>query len=131
MNPCFWKFSLAALFLCSIPLATIASEWQGVELPFRPMNIVENNGTLWVCGADESIADSTDGGKTWAVSHTAKDRGVLLDIDFANSLVGYATGTGGSLLLTSDSGKTWRRIMAPEQVVYSASFSDDAHGIIH
>jgi photosystem II stability/assembly factor-like uncharacterized protein len=119
------------MLLCGMPFAAKASGWQNIDLPSRPMSIVENNGVLWICGADELIADSTDGGKTWAVSHTAKDTGVLLDIGFSNAEVGYATGTTGSLLSTNDSGKTWKRIKAPEQVLYAASFSDEAHGIVH
>jgi photosystem II stability/assembly factor-like uncharacterized protein len=132
MGQAFWRFNwLCIILLCGMPLATSASDWHAIALPSRPMNIVENDGVLWVCGADELIADSTDGGKDWTVSHAAKDSGVLLDVGFANSQVGYATGTTGSLLLTNDSGKTWKRIKAPEQVLYTASFSDEQHGIVH
>jgi hypothetical protein len=128
----FWKLNLlCAILLSGIPLATSASEWHAVDLPARPMNIVENDGVLWICGADELIMASTDGGKSWAASHTSKDSGVLLNIGFANGQVGYATGTTGYLLMTDDSGKTWKRTKAPEQVLYAASFSDEQHGIVH
>jgi Photosynthesis system II assembly factor YCF48 len=106
------------------------SEWDTVELPSRPMNIAENKGVLWVCGADELIANSTDGGKTWSVVHSVKNGGVLLTIGFADERFGYAAGTNGALLFTNDKGKTWNRIRAPAQVTYEASFSDEMHGLI-
>lgn len=43
---------------------SFASEWRTVSLPARALNIMENNGSIWVCGADELIAVSADGGKT-------------------------------------------------------------------
>src|ERR1700722_10072987 len=48
-----------------------AGEWTTVSLPSRPMNITENNGAFWVCGANELVASSEDGGKTWDVKHSA------------------------------------------------------------
>lgn len=133
MRNIFSKFAvlLTILLFLEFSSAVWASEWRTIDLPSRPTNIVENDGTLWVCGADELIAASIDGGKTWTVAHAAKDSGVLLDIGFANERVGYAVGTTGSLLLTTDAGKTWKTIKAPEQVLYAASFSDEKHGIVH
>ena len=72
-----------------------AGEWTTVSLPSRPMNITENNGAFWVCGANELVASSEDGGKTWDVKHSASMGGVLLTIGFANDKFGYAAGTGG------------------------------------
>ncbi len=63
---------------------SLASEWRTVELPARALNIAENNGTLWVCGADDLIAASGDGGKTWTAKHSAKSSGVLLTVGFAD-----------------------------------------------
>jgi Photosynthesis system II assembly factor YCF48 len=107
-----------------------SSKWDTVELPSRPLNITENKGVLWVCGAAELISESRDGGKTWSVQHFVKNGGVLLTIGFADERFGYAGGTSGALLLTDDGGKTWRRIQAPAQVTYEASFSDKMHGLI-
>jgi hypothetical protein len=107
-----------------------ASEWRSIDLPSRPMNITQNDGTLWVCGADQLIASSTDGGKSWASVHFAKNGGVLLNMGFADERFGYAAGTGGALVLTTDGGKTWVAMKAPTQVIYDVSFSDEKHGLI-
>ena len=111
--------------------ASSASDWRAVELPARALGIAENNGTLWVCGADELIATSVDGGNTWAVKHNAKNGSLLLTVGFANEQFGYAAGTGGQVFITRDGGKTWDSAKAPSQVVYEAAFSDEKHGIIH
>jgi hypothetical protein len=119
----------ALLLLNGVP--SVASEWRTVELPARPLNIAENGGTLWVCGADELIAASDDGGKTWSAKHSEKNGGLLLSIGFANGQFGYAAGTGGAILITKDGGKTWDAVKVPAQVVYEAAFSDEKHGLIH
>jgi hypothetical protein len=62
------------------------------------MNITENRGILWVCGADELIANSTDGGKTWTSPHSKKGGGILLAMGFASDQFGYAAGTSGAVL---------------------------------
>jgi hypothetical protein len=94
------------------------------------MNIVQNKGVFWACGAEELIASSVDGGKTWGVQHSARGGGILLNIGFASDLFGYAAGTGGTLLFTNDGGKTWDRMKTPAQVIYQVSFSDEKHGLI-
>lgn len=111
--------------------ASSASEWRTVELPARPLSIAESNGTLWVCGADELIAASVDGGNTWTTKHTRGDGSLLLTVGFANAQFGYAAGTGGQLFFTSDGGTTWNSTKAPSEVVYEAAFSDEKHGIVH
>lgn len=119
---------LAVLFHATISLA---SEWRTVELPARPLNIVEHNGTLWVCGADELIAASADGGNTWITKHIAKNGSLFLTVGFSGEQFGFAAGTGGQMLVTRDGGSTWNSIAAPAEVVYEAAFSDEKHGILH
>jgi len=123
--------SLFILLLLFNAWASFASEWRTVELSARPLNVVENNGTLWVCGADELIAASVDGGKTWITKHNARNGRILLTIGFANEQIGYAAGTGGTILVTKDGGNTWGLIKVPDQVVYDVAFSDEKHGLIH
>jgi hypothetical protein len=125
----YWLLALWSLL--GISKSASASEWRTIELAARPMNIYENNGALWVCGADELTANSTDGGKTWSVLHSVKNGGVLLTVGFANERFGYAAGTIGALLITNDGGKTWDRMRVPAQVIYEASFSDEKNGLIH
>lgn len=119
---------LAVLFTGT---TSLASEWRTVELPARALNIVENNGTLWVCGADELIAASADGGNTWTTRHIAKNGRPLLTVGFAGEQFGYAAGTGGQMLVTRDGGITWNSTAVPAEVVYEAAFSDEKHGILH
>jgi Photosynthesis system II assembly factor YCF48 len=109
---------------------SFASEWRTVSLPARALNIMENNGSIWVCGADELIAVSADGGKTWTTKHTVKNGRLLLSLGFADKQFGYAAGTGSTILITNDGGDTWNPINVPSQTVYQASFSDQKHGII-
>ncbi len=126
----FRKLFFILVLLFSVA-ASSASEWRTVELPARALNIAENNGTLWVCGADELIAASVDGGNTWIAKHSAKNGSLLLTVGFANERFGYAAGTGGQVLTTRDGGSTWDSVKVPSQVVYEAAFSDEKHGIIH
>jgi photosystem II stability/assembly factor-like uncharacterized protein len=129
----FAKFRFLLLFsvLFSNAVISAASEWRTVPLPARPLNIVENNSSLWVCGADASISVSADGGTTWTQKHLVKNGNLLLTIGFASERFGYAGGTGGEILTTKDGGNTWDSRKAPADVVYEAAFSDETHGIIH
>jgi len=119
---------ISTVLLISHPVS--ASEWHTIALPSRPVSIVANGDTIWVCGADELIAKSTDGGKTWNVQHLVKDGAVWLAIGSASGRFLYAAGTGGALLFTKDEGTTWTRTSVPASVVYAVSFSDDQHGLI-
>lgn len=121
---------LLSILALAIPSAVSGSEWRAIALAARPLNITENRGLLWVSGADEFIARSADGGQTWEARNSVKGGGLLLSIAFADDHFGYATGTGGFLLVTADGGKVWSRVKAPTYVVYSASFSDQLHGLV-
>lgn len=66
-----------------------ASEWRNVPLPARPLNIAENSGTLWVCGADSLFASSPDGGNTWTARHLVKDGLLFLTLGFRNEQFGF------------------------------------------
>jgi photosynthesis system II assembly factor YCF48-like protein len=122
--------SVLAVLLFNLA-ASPASKWRTVELSARALNITESNGSFWVCGADELIASSVDGGNTWTTRHTVKGGSLLLSVGFANEQFGYAAGTGGHLFITRDGGNTWDTIAAPSDVVYEAAFSNEKHGIIH
>lgn len=119
------------LLLIPITRGVSASEWRTIELPSRPINIAQNKGTIWTCGADELIAKSTDGGKTWSIQHSLTGGGILLTIGFPNESLGYAGGTRGSIFLTRNGGDTWSRIQGPADVIYALSFSDEKNGIVH
>ena len=135
MNPMKLRFFgldglLVMVALLSIPPFTSASDWRTIALPARLFSITAKHDVMWVCGADELVADSTDSGKTWNVQHLVKGGAVFLTVGVVGERFAFAAGTGGALLFTKDAGKTWTRVIVPSQVVYKASFSDDQHGLI-
>lgn len=93
------------------------------------MNIAAQGATIWVCGVDEMILSSSDGGATWETKHQNVNGEVLLDISFVNEKIGYAAGTGGLLLSTDDGGQTWKSHVAPG-AVRAFSFGDAINGIV-
>lgn len=125
------QLAVILLVLMLNAICSLASGWRIVALPARALDIAENNGSLWVCGADELIAVSADGGINWTIKHHVANGKLLLNLGFADKQFGYAAGAGGAILVTTDSGDTWSPVNAPSQVVYQASFSDPKHGIIH
>lgn len=126
----FRQFLLVLVVLLFNSASLPASEWRTVALPARALNIEENNGSLWICGADELIAVPADGGKNWTTKHNVANGRLLPSLGFADKRFGYAAGTGGAILVSTDSGDTWTAVKVPSQIVYQASFSDPKHGII-
>lgn len=104
------------------------SKWQNVSLPFRPINITAINNNLWICGLNETIAVSNDGGASWKVQHQKQDGEVLLNIAFSDEKTGHAAGTGGLILSTTDSGQTWTAHRGGP-TIQSFSFAGAAAGI--
>jgi Photosynthesis system II assembly factor YCF48 len=106
------------------------SEWHTSDLPFRVLNAISAGSSFWVCGTDESVAVSSDGGQHWTIKHKMNDGGVLLNINFANDKFGYAAGASGILLMTDDGGETWSQRSAGKDAILQVSFSDPRHGLI-
>jgi len=111
------------------PPAKLPESWTPVSLPFRAINLTSVANTYWVCGADEMIAKSEDGGHTWIVKHQKPDGEVLLDVTFLKEDTGYAAGTGGLILWTKDGGETWRGLHSGSQTILDISFSGDRNGL--
>jgi hypothetical protein len=105
-------------------------DWHPKTLPFRVLNITSVGSSLWVCGADETIAVSPDGGEHWQVKHKTADGPVLLNIGFASDRFGYAAGTAGLFLTTEDGGETWVPRLVGRDAILQLSFSDVKHGLI-
>ena len=104
------------------------TKWIETPLPFRPFNITAIGDSMWLCGLDETIAVSTDGGNTWQSQHQKQNGEVLLKIAFVDATVGHAAGTGGLILSTNDGGKSW----SPHTTVgpiKDFSFADSLNGI--
>lgn len=133
---------LFAALACAIPISEPHAEptlgkkqptvnttqWVGVALPFRPFNITALKDEMWVCGTNEMIAVSTDGGVNWRMQHQKSDGEILTNIAFVNPMIGHATGTNGLLLSTSDGGQTWSS-QHTGGTIRQFSFADLTNGI--
>jgi len=106
----------------------VTSSWSKAVVPFKAIRITAVGDVFWVCGDNEMIASSSDGGSTWSVQHQDPDGATLLDIQFVTREVGHAAGTKGRLLSTVDGGKTWEVHNATDSV-WAFSFSDAHNGI--
>jgi photosystem II stability/assembly factor-like uncharacterized protein len=62
---------------CATTVSAPPSVWWVASIPFRPTYVTYNSDVLWVCGVDEMIAMSDDGGKTWTVKHQKGDGEIL------------------------------------------------------
>lgn len=113
----------------SPPQGIPSTPWQVANLPFHATNITRVGQALWVCGADELIAESVDG-ETWQVKHWQKNGSVLKLIAFSNDRFGFAAGSGGALLLSENGGAKWFPIRGVRNSIYNASFSDVQNGIV-
>src|SRR6266481_6595946 len=103
--------------------------WSRVE-PFpKPLDLSATRESFWVCGAEETIASSSDGGATWQLRHRKAEGRPLLRIGFLNDLVGHASGDDGLLLSTADGGRTWNSHVLGAETVQLFSFADSANGI--
>jgi photosystem II stability/assembly factor-like uncharacterized protein len=89
----------------------------------------------WTLASDDSnqgsaIMGTSDGGWNWAV--LARSDTKLYAISFSDSLHGWVGGNAGSVLATSDGGKTWVHRDVPEaqaaEAVVGLSFVDQRHG---
>jgi hypothetical protein len=106
----------------------VARSWGTPFSPFRAENIIALGNVFWICGHDEMIASSSDGGNTWKVTHQNRGGGTLLNIAFVSDRVGHAAGVGGQLLSTTDGGETWQGHNAGGNV-WMFSFADANNGI--
>src|SRR5579863_7763068 len=110
-------------------MAAVPTAWRSHLLPFKPVSIASNGNLLWVCGADEMIAESVDGGNTWKVKHERAGGEVLLTIRVLGNRMVYSSGTAGLILLSVDGGSTWKSWTAGSQRVLEMIFADTQHGI--
>ena len=120
----------AFVILLALPLfAQDSSPWVPAAIEFRPIGVATNGDTFWTFGSNESIASSVDG-KSWQPHHKAmRDGALLLGLQFPSPQFGFAYGTGGLVLSTTDSGKTWTSQKFGTDTILTASFSDPSHGI--
>jgi photosystem II stability/assembly factor-like uncharacterized protein len=110
------------------PPTAVASSWSNASTPSQAVNVIAVGDVFWICGANEMVASSTDGGSSWTLQHQTPGGATLLNIDFVTNEIGFAGGTGGQLLFTVDGGKSWKAHNAGEDV-QAFSFADAHNGI--
>ena len=91
-----------------------------------------SGGGLWVAGSEgwdgSLIATSADSGVKWSY-RSVPTLEYLLGIDAATKTTGFAAGTGGVLLRTTDAGKTWKAVAtAPHGDLFGLDFTSAANG---
>lgn len=121
--------ALLAALTFSMPL--LWAQWSKPGTPFQPTAIGRSGNSFWICGANASLASSSDGGNHWTVQTSKDSSGTLLSMRWTSDQVGVAGGTGGLILLTADAGATWKQVPASfSEPVLDASFSDANHGLV-
>lgn len=108
---------------------TLGPAWTTVPLPEEPLGIFAHNGDLWVVGADEMVAVSTDGGLHWSVRHTKRGSAMLFAMSAAgpHDLVAY--GSDGVWMESRDGGRSWRTHgYAPMAALYQVRMFAGHHG---
>ncbi len=108
----------------------LSSGWTAHPLAFEPISISGDHSMFWVCGTNEGVASSPDG-VTWTMRHagTSAVSATLLGIGFTSDHFGFAYGTGGVLLTTTDGGASWTESRLGSDAILQASFADAGHGI--
>ena len=110
--------------------------WDTVLFLANPTNFQQitfsNDSTAFAVGSTVFpmkgiIAKTIDFGNTWDTTLTFSDR--VYSVSFTSDSIGYAVGTGGTILKTSDAGGNW--IVQNSMVVnplYSVYFLNDSFG---
>lgn len=77
-----------------------------------------NSQTGWLCGGTENlshtqISKTTDGGNNWYTKYYHNTNGLAYNIQFYNSITGWASLQNGKILKTIDGGETWYSQISP------------------
>jgi len=126
------SLSIVGSLILALPWAAYgqsASSWSTADPGFRTVHITSSRTGLWVCGVGEGIASSEDG-QHWQIKHHVDGGALLLGIGFTSDTFGYAFGTGGTVVTTTDSGATWSSKKFGAETILQASFADPTHGIV-
>lgn len=100
----------------SIELIPVAKRNEYGRYGFSDVAILES-GEMWAVGYDgqdpRRMWRSTDGGDTWLRVSINSPGFILKAIDFVDSQHGWAVGGKGTIMATSDGGKTWKQMRRP------------------
>jgi TonB family protein len=124
-----------------IPPVELNAAWTSIPLPDMPLDVVEHQGALWVCGSNESIARSTDGGRHWQLLARREHGQMLFTITFPDTATIAAFGTEGVRMVSHDGGARWTRsYVKPYRSLMQVEFAtptlayaitDQGYGISH
>lgn len=114
-----------AASLPTIPPVALGSAWTTIQLPDMPLGIAQHDGMLWVYGANEMIASSSDAGEHWTMRNEHRNGEMLFTMAFVGSKI-EAFGSGGIWLVSDDAGGQWRRNqIQPIQDLETVAFGSD------
>jgi len=90
--------------------------------------------TKYICAGDKStMMMSTNSGTSWDITYpdSSTGRRDIYEMSFPNSNVGYACGTGGLIMKTTNGGSTWNILSSPTtQILWYVHFLDADTGYI-
>lgn len=106
----------AALFIKPKAVGTTV-EPSAIERRDRFYGIaVPEHGDVWIAGNDGKVIRSKDDGLSWTLQQTSI-REHLQDIAAWDTDRAVAVGNGGTVIVTSNGGKTWQEMQAPRSAI--------------
>ncbi len=116
------KYFLFLVLTTTLSAQVISWEWQNSKPAGNSWNdVVHLGGSTYILFGDYStVARTTDGGATFTVYYpdSAKSRRNIYEADFVSPTVGYACGTSGLIIKTTDGGITWDTVGVASTATY-------------
>jgi len=118
----------------SIDLIPVAKRYEYGRYDFTDVAILES-GEMWAVGYDgqdpRRMWHSTDGGITWLRVPISSTGFIINSIDFVGSQHGWAVGSYGTMMITSDGGRTWKQTSRQTQAeLQKVSFVNPKFGYV-
>ncbi len=113
-----------------ITAAINPAHWTTVPLPARAYTIATHGGCFWAAGAEEMIARSCDGTKSWVLLHWKHKGQTIYDLAFTGTQSLYAYGNSGTRWSSRNDGQTWKsKYISPDQLPLTTYFLNPQEGI--
>ncbi len=106
------------------------------DVAFRDRNgvAVGNGSNKWGWTEESIIWFTRNGGETWKQSYMDKKGGGFGGVAFSTPLKAWAVGRHGTILRSSDGGKTWDKVLLPKIAkdydFTDVAFADTMHGLV-